>query len=153
MSIGWGVRDIRTGAGAQNAPAAGDALRRAADALVRLVREHLALARVELRHDLRIAAKDVAFALAGVPILLTGWALLMVAFALGLAPLTGGAVAFAIVGLLNLAAGAGVSAVFVRRLMREDKPGMGDTSRVLEEDRRWLQGLARSRASNEAAIQ
>lgn len=126
-------------------------MRRAADALVRLVKEHLALARVELRHDLKVAAKDAAFAMAGVPILLIGWALMMVAFALALAPLTGSAAAFALVGLLNLAAGAGVSVVFVRRLTREDRPDMEHTSRVLEEDRRWLQTLTRSRVSNEAA--
>ena len=51
------MRAPRTGAGAESSPTAGDALRRAADALVRLVREHLALARVELRNDLRVAAQ------------------------------------------------------------------------------------------------
>ena len=122
---------------------------------MRLVKEHLALARMELRQDLRVAAKDAALAAAGVPILLIGWALLMVAVALALAPIAGAAVAFGIVGLLNLAAGAGVSAVFVRRLRRDAKPELEETSRVLEEDRRWLQTLTRSRVSpmsEEAAI-
>ena len=74
-----------TGTGEGAVPGAGESLRKAADALVRLVKEHLELARVELRKDLRRAGVDAAFALAGVPLALVGWALLMVGAALALA--------------------------------------------------------------------
>lgn len=137
------MRVERTGPGP--VPSAGESLRKAADALVRLVKEHLSLARVELRKDLRRAGKDVAFALAGLPLALVGWALLMVALAIAVAPVVGAAGAFAIVGALNLGTGAAVSLYFARRLAGNDRPDLDETTKVLEEDRQWLQTLKRSR--------
>ena len=132
-------------------PPAGESLRKAADALVRLVKEHLTLARVELRKDLRRAGKDVAFALAGLPVALVGWALLMVGLAIAVAPWVGAAGAFAIVGAMNLGVGAAVSLFFARRLAGDDRPDLDETTKVLEEDRRWLQTLTRSRKMETAA--
>ena len=128
-------------------PTAGDALRRAADALVRLVKEHLALVRVELRKDLRRAGRDAVFAVAGVPLVIVGWALLMVALALAIAPWVGAAGGFAVVAVLNLAVGGGVMSIFARKLTGDDRPDLDETTRELQEDRRWLQRLTRARDS------
>jgi uncharacterized membrane protein YqjE len=142
------MRPPRTGPDPQStSPTAGDALRRAADALVRLVKEHLELARVELRKDLRRAGRDAVFALAGVPLVLVGWALLMVALALAIAPWVGAAGGFAIVAVLNLAAGGGVMWIFAKKLTGDDRPDMDETTRELQEDRRWLQRLRHARSS------
>lgn len=145
------MRAERTGPAAA-VPPAGESLRKAADALVRLVKEHLTLARVELRKDLRRAGKDVAFALAGLPIALVGWALLMVGLALAVAPWVGAAGAFAIVGVMNLGAGGAASLFFARRLAGDDRPDLDETTKVLEEDRRWLQTLMRSRKVETEAL-
>jgi len=52
-----------------------DALHRLLDALQTLIREHLALARVELKHDLRTMGRDLATGAAGVPPLAAGFLL------------------------------------------------------------------------------
>lgn len=145
------MRAPRTGSRSEDPPTAGDALRRAADALVRLVREHLALARVELRNDLRVAARDAAFALAAVPVLVVGWALLMVSLALVSGTLFGTAGGFAVVGALHLAVGGVVMWVFAKKLAGGDRPDLDVTTSVLQEDRRWLQRLTRARNSEPVA--
>lgn len=142
------MRPPRTGPDPQStAPSAGDALRRAADALVRLVKEHLELARVELRKDLRRAGRDATFALAGVPLMVVGWAMLMVAVAVAIAPWVGAAGGFATVAVLNLGVGGGVTWIFAKRLTGDDRPDLDETTRELQEDRRWLKRLTRARNS------
>lgn len=142
------MRPPRTGPDLQStSPSAGDALRRAADALVRLVKEHLELARVELRKDLRRAGRDATFALAGVPLVIVGWALLMVALALAISPWVGAAGCFAVVAVPNLAVGGGVTWIFAKKLTGDDRPDLDETTRELQEDRRWLQRLTRARNS------
>ena len=64
--------------GVREAPTIGDSIRRLTDGVGRLVREHLQLARAELKEDLRKVGRDVALILAGIPPLLLGYALLMV---------------------------------------------------------------------------
>ncbi len=115
-----------------------DAARRVTDGLGRLVGEHLDLARAELKHDLRAAARDAALVLLGFPSLVVGYALVMVAVALSLGEIFGRAESFLLVGLANVAAGLVVSIVFARRLARQDRPDLDRTARALKEDRRWL---------------
>ncbi|HEX9603568.1 MAG TPA: phage holin family protein [Myxococcales bacterium] len=55
-----------------------DALTRLLDGVQRLFREHLALAKTELKDDLRRAGRDLLLSAAGLPPLLVGYVLLMV---------------------------------------------------------------------------
>lgn len=128
-------------------PAASEALRRATDALGRLVREHISLARAELKQDVRVAARDMALVLAGVPVLIVGWAILMLAIAAALSPTTGVAGALAAVGAANLLGGGGFSAWFAWKLSARDRPDLDRTTNELREDRRWLSMLVRSRGA------
>src|SRR5688500_7971581 len=122
-------------------PSIGDALKRVTDGFSRLVREHIALARTELKQDLRAAGRDIALALAGVPLLFLGYSLLMVAISLLLADDFGGVAGFAIVGAINFVVGTVLAVIFGMRLLGRDKPDLDQTTRELKEDRRWLQEL------------
>ncbi len=126
------------------APSLSEAFGRLTDGIQRLIRDHLALVRTELRQDLKAAGRDVALALLGVPSLLLGYALLMVAIAFVLVPFTGNAGAFAIVGAVNLLAGGVLAWVFGRRLATRDKPDLDRLTTQLKEDGRWLRDLRRN---------
>src|SRR5437764_13424985 len=82
-----------------------DALQRLLDGLQTFIREHLALARVEMKQDLRAMGKDLAVGAAGVPALGAGYLLLMVALALLLSRWLPSWAAFRLVAVVNLAAG------------------------------------------------
>ncbi|MCA1827447.1 MAG: phage holin family protein [Myxococcales bacterium] len=56
-----------------------DALQRLIDGLQTLIREHLALARAELKDDARTMGRDLLVGAAGVPALAAGYLLLMMA--------------------------------------------------------------------------
>src|SRR3954471_3332416 len=86
-------------------PQARDALNRLIDGFQTLVREHLALAKVELKEDLKRMGRSLLFSLAGIPALLAGYLLLNVAVALLLATVIASWAAFGLVALVNLAAG------------------------------------------------
>src|SRR4051812_19334444 len=66
-------------AASENPPPVKDSFQRLVDGLQQLFREHLALARLEFREDIKKIIKDVAFSAAGVPLLFVGYILLMVA--------------------------------------------------------------------------
>src|ERR1700738_1453137 len=85
-----------------------DAVGRVLDAVQLLAKEHLELARVEIKRDLRAMGRDLAVAALGLPVLLTGWILGMVAVAVAL-PLPRWA-SFGAVALINLAGGAALTA-------------------------------------------
>lgn len=126
------------------APSLSEAFRRLTDGIQRLIRDHLALVRTELRQDLKAAGRDVALALLGVPSLLVGYALLMFALAFLLAPSVGQAAAFAIVGAGNVLFGGLLAFVFGRRLTTRDKPDLDRVTTQLKEDGRWLRDLRRN---------
>src|SRR5438445_10848944 len=86
-----------------------DALDRLLDGLQTLIREHLALARVELKQDLRTMGRDLATGAAGVPPLAAGFLLLMFAIASLLSIWLPPWAAFGIVGLVTLAGGGGLT--------------------------------------------
>lgn len=118
-----------------------DAFKRLTDGMSRLVRDHIALARTELKQDLKAAGKDVVLAAAGVPSLLLGYAFVMAALAIWLSEWVGMAGGFAIIGLLNLAAGGALAFVFGRRLAGRDKPDLDRTTAQFKEDGKWLREL------------
>ena len=122
-------------------PGLGPSLKRVTDGIGRLVREHLQLARAEVREDLKRAGRDLALIVAGLPPLCLGWALVMVAISLWLAKWVGSAAGFLIVGAVHLLAGAALAGVCAWLLATRDKPSLTRTGRQLEEDRRWLTRL------------
>src|SRR2546425_5851480 len=81
-----------------------DVLHRLLDGLQTLIREHLALARVELKQDLRTMGRDLATGAAGLPPLAAGFPLLMFAVAALLSLLVSALGAFWVVVLVELAA-------------------------------------------------
>lgn len=126
------------------APSLSEAFRRLTDGIQRLIRDHLALVRSEMKQDLKAAGRDVALALLGLPSLFLGYAFLMVAAAFLLARSLGEPAAFAIVGAVNLLAGGLLAFIFGRRLATKDKPDMDRVANQLKEDGRWLRDLRRS---------
>ncbi len=97
-----------------------DALTRLLDGVQTLFREHLALAKTELKDDLRRAGRDLLLSAAGLPPLLVGYVLLMVAVALLIAQALPGWLAFALVGLVNVIAGGALTVAFMNKA-RQDK--------------------------------
>src|SRR5437762_2492349 len=118
-----------------------DSLRRLLDGLQTLIREHLALARVEAREELRMFGKDIALSAAGVPVILAGFLLLLVAVALLLANWMAAWAAFGLVALFSLGTGAMITFVWGRRAS-EDRPQLEQSGTELRRGR----VLRRSRA-------
>jgi len=117
-----------------------DALGRLLDGVQTLFREHLALAKTELKDDLRRAGRDLLLSAAGLAPLLIGYALLMVAVALLIAQALPGWLAFALVGLVNLVAGGGLTLAFMNKA-KQDKIALPRTEEELRRDRTWLAAL------------
>jgi hypothetical protein len=117
-----------------------DALQRLLDGLQTFIREHLALARVEMKQDLRSMGKSLAVGAAGVPALGAGYLLLMVAIALLLARWVPYWAAFAIVALANLAGGGALTWSGTRRVM-QDHVDLPRTAEEIRRDRAWLASL------------
>jgi uncharacterized membrane protein YqjE len=117
-----------------------DALARLLDGVQTLFREHLALAKTELKDDLRRAGRDVLLSAAGLPPLLVGYVLSIVALALLLAQALPGWVAFALVALVNLIAGGALTLGFMSKA-RQEKIGLPRTEEELRRDKEWLASL------------
>ena len=116
-------------------------LRRLADALSRLVREHFDLARAELKGDASRWGKDLAVGFAAVPFAVLGLLLLDLALASLLSRALGLPGALALVGLANLGFAAALGLLAARR-MREARAGtMKDTAEELRDTGRALRGL------------
>ena len=126
-----------------------DALTRLLDSVQTLFREHLALAKVELKDDLRRAGRDLALSAAGLPPLLIGYALLMVALALLLALALPSWLAFAIVAAVNLLAGGALSLAFINKA-RQDRIALPNTEQELRRDKEWIASLQKASARPDA---
>jgi uncharacterized membrane protein YqjE len=87
------------------------ALSRLTESVARLIADHAALARAEMREDVRAL---------GLELLVVGYALLCVALALALSSLMGSGWSFALVGAVNLLVGGVAIAIAARRLRRTD---------------------------------
>jgi len=128
-----------------------DALARLLDGVQTLFREHLALAKVELKDDLRRAGRDVLLSAAGVPPLLVGYVLLMVALALLVAQALPAWIAFGLVALLNLVTGAALTKAHLKKV-RQEKIDLSRTEEELRRDREWLSSLGEGSARQGARI-
>jgi len=96
-----------------------DALQRLLDGLQLFMREHLALARSEIKSDLRAIGRDLAVGAAGVPAVAVGYLLLMLAISALLALVLPSWAAYGIVAVLNLGAGGALTLTGIRRIRRE----------------------------------
>lgn len=117
-----------------------DALQRLLDGLQTLIREHLALARAEIKDDVRSMGRDLLIGAAGVPALLAGYLLLMMALGYLLSLWLPPWAAFGLVAVANLGAGAALTAVGARKAMAE-RPPLAGTGQELQRDKTWLASL------------
>ncbi len=114
-----------------------DALQRLLDGLQMFIREHLALARSEMKADLRAMGRDLAVCAAGVPALVAGYLLLMIATGYLLSVWLPQWAGFGIVALLNLGAGGSLTLAGMRRVRAERV----ELPEELRRDREWLAAL------------
>src|SRR4051812_8830262 len=117
-----------------------DALNRLIDGFQTLVREHLALAKIELKEDVNRLARGLVLSAAGVPALIAGYMLLNIAIALLLATVMASWAAFGIVALVNLGAGSALTVVFGKKA-KEMRLSLSETGSELRRDREMLSGL------------
>ena len=122
-------------------PPVKDSFQRLVDGMQSLFREHLALARLELREDVKAIVKDAALSAAGVPLLFVGYVLLMAAFGFLLARVVPDWAAFGIVALVNIGAGAALAVIFGKRIGKQDKLEMTGTADELQRDKAWVASL------------
>ena len=128
-----------------------DALQRLLDGLQTFIREHLALARVEIKEDLRTMGRDALSGAAGVPALATGYLLLMMAVAWLLSLWLPNWAAFGIVALANLAGGGMVSARAMKRL-RKDRVTLPRTEKEIQRDREWIASMKDGPRASETPV-
>ncbi len=120
-----------------------EAINELSDGFSTLLRGHLQLARVEMKQEMRLVAKDMAMELAGAPAALFGFLLLTVAAALALALVVPYWAAFLIVGGLVFFVGLGVMAWGAMRL-RKQKIDLPASSSELKRGRDWAPTLRES---------
>ena len=117
-----------------------DAFGRLLDGLQTLMREHVALARAEIKEEARSMARDALVSAAGAPALLAGYLLLMFAIGYLLALWLPQWAAFAIVAVVNLIVGGAITAAGLKKLSR-DKVAMRGTGEEIRRDKEWLASL------------
>jgi hypothetical protein len=127
-----------------------DALQRLLDALQLFVREHLALARAEIKSDLRSMGGDLAVGAAGLPALAAGYLLLMLAISALLGLVLPAWAAYGIVALVNLGAGGAVTAAGIRRI-RSERVDLPRTPEEMEHDRPLLSTGVKLKAAEDGA--
>jgi hypothetical protein len=118
-----------------------DALQRLLDGMQTLVREHLALARAEAKEDLRSMGRDLALGAAGLPAILVGYLMLMMAVGYLLAQWLESWAAFGIVALANLAVGAGLTVACRKKLSRNRSQLRTSAGAELQRNKDWLASL------------
>jgi hypothetical protein len=128
-----------------------DALQRLLDGLQMFIREHLALARSEMKADLRTMARDLAVCAAGVPALVAGYLLLMIALGYLLSVWLPQWAGFGIVALLNLGAGGSLTLAGMSRV-RGERVELPHMAEELRRDREWLAGLKQGTFAQASAV-
>lgn len=124
-----------------------DAFQRLLDGLQTLIREHLALARVEITSDLRGMGRDVLIGAAGLPALVAGYFLLMIALGYLLSLWLPLWAAFGIVALVNLGGGGAVTYAGLRKMMAQ-RVSMPRSGEELQRGKAWLASLEEGTRTN-----
>ena len=119
-----------------------DALQRLLEGLQTFLREHLALARAEVKEDVRSMGCELLVSAAGLPALVAGYLLLMIAAGYLLALWLPLWASFGIVALLNLGAGGAVTWAGLRKVV-QTRVGLPRTGEELQRDKAWLSELGR----------
>ena len=122
------------------------ALGRITDGVSRLVSEHLALARVELREDARAFAFAVARIAVFVPLVLVGYGFLCGALAVGLSTWMGIGWALLIVGALN--AGVGGVGIALAAKSLQSRQVLNDTRVEVSRSAEVLAAVSRPNGPN-----
>lgn len=117
-----------------------DAFARLLDGLQTFIREHLALAKSEAKSELAAMVRDFAVSAAGLPLLFTGYLLLMTAVGFLLSTWLPQWAAFGIVALVNLGGGGLLTFVWGRKAARE-KVELTTTADELDRSRHWIAQL------------
>ena len=117
-----------------------DAFQRLIEGLQTFIREHLALAKAEAMDELSALGRDLALAAAGVPFLLTGYLLLMVAAGFALSLLLPAWAAFGIVAVVNLGTGSVLTFVLGRRVLQK-RVALPGNDEELERSKQWVAQL------------
>jgi hypothetical protein len=128
-----------------------DALQQLLDGLQAFIREHLALARVEMKDDLRSLGRDLAIGAASVPALGAGYLLLMMAIGYLIAIWLPNWASFGIVAGINLGAGGILAWSGARRAMR-NRVELPRTASEIRRDREWLVFLKQGPRAADAPI-
>ncbi|WP_373045128.1 phage holin family protein [Vulgatibacter sp.] len=118
----------------------GREVKRLTDALSRLVRDHMDLAKAELREDARRYALDAAFGATALPFAFAALLLLDVALALGLGGWLGMAWGFVVVGALNFTVAAILGGLALERIRKHTKP-LPETAEEMERNKALVQQL------------
>lgn len=120
------------------------AFERLTDGLSTLVKQHLELARYELKQDMSTTGKRLGIIAACAVVALIGYLTLLGAGILLAAWLGGALAAFittAAIAVVHLALAGGLAAYFGKQL-REEKPvDLAQTNDELKEDKRWLREI------------
>jgi uncharacterized membrane protein YqjE len=117
-----------------------DAFQRLLDGLQTLMREHVALARAEMKEDVRGMGREAIVSAAGLPGLLAGYLLLMFAIAYLLSRWMPQWAAFGVVAVINLIVGAAMTGSGARKLAAR-KLAMTATGEEIRRDKEWLASL------------
>lgn len=118
-------------------PPLSEEIREVSDQVGVLVRDHVELAKLEMKQSAKAMGRDAGLTGAGAGMLLLGYVLLMFAAGYALATLVGLGWAFLIVAAVHLVVGGALVAVFSRKL-REPKAALNRTTDELKKDRRFL---------------
>lgn len=138
-----------TGNGERERQSLGGEMRRLADSISLLVRNHMDLAKAELREEIRAMASDAAMGLAALPFLLAALLLLDAALAIGIGRWLGVGWGFAVVGALNAALGGLLGGLAAARL-RKHKPRLDATSEELKRNREMVRQVRAEMRAPEA---
>ena len=121
-------------------PAVSDLMVRLVDGLGELLAQHVALARLEIGEEVHAVSRVLGTLAVVVPALVVGYAMLCFALAFALSPIFSVPGAVALVGLANLAVGAG-GLLAVRKTVR--RPYLEETAQAARESAEVLAGEAR----------
>ena len=120
------------------------------DGLSRLVSDHLALARAELREDARAFGQGVVKVAVFVPLLLLGYGFLCAALAAGLASVMPMWLSLLLVGILNIAVGA-IGAYTAANALKTRTPKLPDALGEAQVSARVLAQAAKTQAPHNGA--
>lgn len=134
---------------ATTSPPIGEVIGNITDDLKTIARDEVGLVKLELKHAIKMAALDAALIIVGGVVALTGVSLLCVALVVALAPVIPPLwLRLVVVAIAYLAVGAGVIAMFVKRLKKDVVPSALPIEETKEVIASVKDGLSRQESSH-----